>query len=69
MTTLVDSEDHADAVMMGYDGPTNWGDLVRLIREHGGFTVVSQSHAIQLGEMQAEYIALAILKSLGKSVS
>ena len=66
MTTLVDSEDHADAVLMGYDGPTGVFNRTALVHEHGGFTVIGNSEAIQLGEMEAEYIARAILKALGK---
>ncbi len=66
MTTLVDSEDHADAVLMGYDGPTGWGDRVKLTQEHGCFVLFGEGTVIGLGDMQAEYIARAILKALGK---
>lgn len=66
MTTLVDSEDHADAVLMGYDGPSLPGYRTALIREHGGFTVIGGRDTVEIGDMQAEYIARAILKALGK---
>lgn len=66
MTTLVDSEDHADAVLMGYDGPTGWGDRVKLTHEHGCFVLYAEGEVLGLGDMQAEYIARAILKALGK---
>ena len=67
MTTLVDSEDHADAVLMGYDFPTHLpADRFALIRDHRGFTVICEGLVVEIGDMQAEYIARAILKALGK---
>ncbi len=67
MTTLVDSERHEDAVLMGYDGATSrHGEGVALIREHGEFTLIVHGETVELGDMQAEYIARAILKALGK---